>query len=127
MCFGYLFNLRPTDRNYTFTYFPCWVGTLKGIIKFRTIFRFADNTLLSVSASIPVECIEKMQEDLDALSDWFKFNKLKLNVSKTKFMIITGKRSSATNRALLTIDGEQVQSMKTLVYKSTTNWPSKSI
>jgi hypothetical protein len=39
--------------------------------------------------------------DLDALSEWLKFNKLKLNVSKTKFMIITGKRSSATERAFL--------------------------
>jgi hypothetical protein len=38
---------------------------------------FADNTLLSVSASIVVECIEKMQKDLDALSDWLKFDKLK--------------------------------------------------
>jgi hypothetical protein len=61
---------------------------------------FADNTLLSVAADTVVECIKKMQEDLDALSD---FNKLKLNVSKTKFMIIISKCSSGTDRAILTI------------------------
>jgi hypothetical protein len=49
---------------------------------------FADDTLLSMSASTVVEFIEKMQED--SLSDWLKFDKLKLNLSKTKFMIITG-------------------------------------
>jgi hypothetical protein len=70
---------------------------------------FADDTPLSVSASTVAECIEKMHEDLDALSDWLKFNKLKLNVSTTKFMIITGKRSSATERALLNIDGEHIE------------------
>jgi hypothetical protein len=88
---------------------------------------FADDTLLSVSASTAVECIEKMQEGLDALSDWLKFNKLKLNVSKTKFMIITSKRSSATDRALLTIDGEKIKEVQSMVCKSTINWPSKSI
>jgi hypothetical protein len=35
---------------------------------------FADDTLLSVSASTVAECIEKIQEDLDALSDWLKFD-----------------------------------------------------
>jgi hypothetical protein len=68
---------------------------------------FADDTLWSVSASTVVEYIEKMQDD--ALSDWLKFKKLKLNISKTKFIIITGKRSSATDRALLTIDGKKLR------------------
>jgi hypothetical protein len=62
---------------------------------------FADDTLQPVLASL---C-----QPVDALSDWLKFNKLKLNVSKTKFMIITGKRASATERALLTLDGEQIE------------------
>jgi hypothetical protein len=69
-----------------------------------------------VSASTVAECIEKMQEDSDALSDWLKFNKLKLNVSRTKFMIITSKRSSATDRALLTIDGEQIEEVQSMKY-----------
>jgi hypothetical protein len=69
-----------------------------------------------VSASTVAECIEKMQEDLDALSDWLKFNKLKFNVSKTKFMVITSKRSSATERALVTIDGEQIEEVQSMKY-----------
>jgi hypothetical protein len=75
---------------------------------------FADDTLLSMSASTVIECIEKMQED--SLSGWLKFDKLKLNVSKTKFMIITCKRSSATERALLTLDGEQIEVVQSMKY-----------
>jgi hypothetical protein len=56
------------------------------------------------------------KEDLDALSDWLKFNKLNFIVSKTKFMIITGKRSSATDRALLTIEGEQIEEVQSMKY-----------
>jgi hypothetical protein len=71
---------------------------------------------LSVTASTVVECIQKILEDLDALSDWLKFDKLKLNVTKTKFMIITCKRFSATDLALLTIDGEQIEEVQSMKY-----------
>jgi hypothetical protein len=43
-------------------------------------------------------------------------NDIVLNVSKTKFMIITSKRSSATERALLTIDGEQIEEVQSMKY-----------
>jgi hypothetical protein len=52
---------------------------------------FADDTLLSVAAVTVIEYSQEMQENLDAVSDWLRFNKLKLNVSKTKSMIITSK------------------------------------
>jgi hypothetical protein len=57
-----------------------------------------------------------MQEDLDALSDWLNFYKLKLNVSKTKFLITTSKRSSATYRALMTIEEEQIEEVHSMKY-----------
>jgi hypothetical protein len=41
---------------------------------------------------------------------------LMLNVSKTKFMIIISKRSSATDRPLLTIDGEQIEEVQSMIY-----------
>jgi hypothetical protein len=96
--------------------FILYMNDIVKAISHSQINLFADDTLLSVSVSTVAECIEKMQEDLDALSDWLKFNKLKLNVSKTKFMIITGKRSSATERALLTIDGEQIEEVQSMKY-----------
>jgi hypothetical protein len=58
---------------------------------------FADNTLLSVSGTSVQECMEKLNCDLQNLSKWLKFNKLKLNVSKTKYIIMTGRRSNIEN------------------------------
>jgi hypothetical protein len=76
----------------------------------------ATDTIFSVAADTVVECTQKMQENLDALSGWLKFDKLKLNVSKTKLMIITSKRSSAS--IINYTDGkkiEEVQSMNCFV------------
>jgi hypothetical protein len=69
------------------------LGPLKFIIYMNHIgsadkecqyYLFADDTLLSVSGNSFQECLEKLNRDLEKLSKWLKFNKLKLNVSKTK-------------------------------------------
>jgi hypothetical protein len=53
--------------------------------------------------------MEKWNRDLENLSKWLKYNKLKLNVSKTKYIIITGRHSSIENGSTsLIIDGEQI-------------------
>jgi hypothetical protein len=62
-------------------------------IKECQYYLFADNTLLSVSGNSVRECLEKLNRDLENLSKWLKFNKLKLNESKT-YLIITGRQSS---------------------------------
>jgi hypothetical protein len=49
---------------------------------------FADYTLLSVSGEDIVECIDKMQKDLNALSNWLKFNKSKLNVARLYHILV---------------------------------------
>jgi hypothetical protein len=55
------------------------------------------------------ECMDKLNRDLDNLSKLLKFNKLKLNVSKTKYIIMTGRRRNIENRSTsLIIDGEQI-------------------
>jgi hypothetical protein len=58
-------------------------------IKECEYYLFVDNTLLSVSGTSVQREIEKFMEklncDLQNLSKWLKFNKLKLNVSKTKY------------------------------------------
>jgi hypothetical protein len=75
---------------------------------------FSDDTLLSVAAGTVVDCIQKMQTDLEALSAWLKFNKLKLIVNMTKFMTITSKRSCAKDPALLIIGREQIEEVQSL-------------
>lgn len=50
---------------------------------------FADDTLLSVSSKNLSFAINKMNKSLDQIQKYLNTNKLKLNVAKTKAMILT--------------------------------------
>ena len=52
---------------------------------------FADDTTLQLSSSNIVSLYEQTNKELDKLADWFKANKLTLNISKTKYMIFKNK------------------------------------
>ena len=52
---------------------------------------FADDTTLQLSSSNIVSLYEQANVELDKLADWFKANKLTLNISKTKYMILMNK------------------------------------
>jgi hypothetical protein len=61
--------------------------------------------------------MKKLNRDLENLSQWLKFNKLKLNVSNTKYRIITRNRSNIENGSTsLIIDGEQIARATTMKY-----------
>jgi hypothetical protein len=78
---------------------------------------FADDTLLSASGNSVQEWSEKLNRDLKNLSKKQKFNKLKLNVSKTKYLIMTWRRSSIENEyTSLTIDWEQIARVASMKY-----------
>jgi hypothetical protein len=73
--------------------------------------------LWSVSGTSVQEYMEKLNRDLENLSKWLKFNKLKLNVSKTKYIIMTGRQSNIENGSKsLKIDGEQIAMVMTMKY-----------
>jgi hypothetical protein len=65
--------------------FIIYMNDIGSAIKGCEYYLFADDTLLSVSGTSVQECMEELNRDLDNLSKWLKFNKLKLNVSKTKY------------------------------------------
>jgi hypothetical protein len=61
--------------------------------------------------------MEKLNFYLKNLSKWLKFNKFKLNVSKTKYIIMTGRRSNIENRSTgLIIDGELIARVTMMKY-----------
>jgi hypothetical protein len=49
-----------------------------------------------------------MNKDLQILSKWLNYNKLKLNVEKTKFMVITNKRI-VKNEVSLNINDQPIE------------------
>jgi hypothetical protein len=97
--------------------FIIYMNDIGSAIKECEYYLFADDTLLSVSGNSVQECMEKLNRDLENLSKWLKFNKLKLNVSKTKYIIMTGRRSNIENGSTsLIIDGEQIARVTTMKY-----------
>ena len=66
------------------------------ISKFNTKL-FADDTVLTLSNS----CIKTLQQEvnqkLEEINNWMKLNKLSFNPTKTKYMLIKGRRKSHTS------------------------------
>ena len=52
---------------------------------------FANDTTLQLSSSNILPLYQQANKELDKLADWFKANKLTLNISKTKYMIFKNK------------------------------------
>ena len=55
---------------------------------------YADDTTLSTSAVVSdLPAIQqRLQEDINKITDWTSDNKMELNASKTKSLLVTGKR-----------------------------------
>jgi uncharacterized protein YunC (DUF1805 family) len=97
--------------------FILYITDIGSAIEECQFYLFADDTLLSISGNSVKECIKKLNRDLEKLSKWLKFNKLKLNVNKTKYMIIAGRRSNIMSGAInLTNDGESIERVDVIKY-----------
>ena len=61
---------------------------------------FADDTTVYYSSKHIPDIFDKINKDLDSLEDWFKANKLSLNISKTHYMIFPGQPNNHKNLSL---------------------------
>ena len=94
--------------------FILYINDMKRVLRFCDINLFADDTVLFITARNLEEAVLHLNEDLLSLARWLKFKKLKLNISKTKYMII----SSANARAdvNISIDGETLERVREIKY-----------
>lgn len=72
---------------------------------------FADDALLFVSDVSADEGIGKINSDLKEFPNWFQMNKLKLNINKTKAMILNG-----STRKSICIDYEPIEIVDEIKY-----------
>ena len=68
---------------------------------------FADDTTIYYSHSNLNTLYTNLNKDLQILNDWFKTNKLSLNVSKTQYMIFNKKNQRAQDAELNIIIGQE--------------------
>jgi hypothetical protein len=71
---------------------------------------YADDTTLIKSGSDLFQLYRDANVELEKLSDWFKANKLTLNISKTKYILFRDKKQIVNFSELdLKIDGENIE------------------
>jgi hypothetical protein len=74
---------------------------------------FADDTLVSIAGNDTDDITRKLNEDMVSLDKWLKYNKLKLNVDKTKAIIIGNRRGANVQ---IKIEDEQIVEVEVMKY-----------
>ena len=88
--------------------FIIYTNDLNKAIKNKCII-FADDTTIYTTGHDMQTPFNNMNEDLKQLSDWFKTNKLSLNIGKTNYIIFTLKQTTGQDELKLQIDNTQIQ------------------
>jgi len=74
---------------------------------------FADDTNILFSDKDPKLLETKLNKQLDIISDWFKLNKLSLNIKKTNFMIFKNKHNPIPSPNIkIIIDDKEIEQVK---------------
>lgn len=76
---------------------------------------FADDTLIYISGKNVQDVVNKLNEDLSRVNSWLNANKLKLNVAKTKYMVINNRKKSDMDDICVSIAGSEIDQVS--VYK----------
>lgn len=91
--------------------FLIYINDMEKKVVHSKLMLFADDALLFVSDVSVDEGIDKINSDLKELQNWFQMNKLKLNINKTKAMILNG-----STRRSICIDNEPIEIIDEIKY-----------
>ena len=94
--------------------FIVYTNDLPDCIEGAETILFADDTTICQSSDNIEFLYHSMNDNLDRLTDWFKANKLSLNINKTNYMIFPNKRhiDPSHNLSIANTNIDQVKSTK---------------
>lgn len=95
---------------------PTYINDLVSNVQYSSLNLFADDTLVSVSDISITNAINKINKDLEIITKWLQINKLKLNVSKTKFIVISNRGTSETKSVKIEIENSQLEQVEEIKY-----------
>jgi ribonucleases P/MRP protein subunit RPP40 len=95
--------------------FILYINDIAQCVLSSNVLLFADDTLVTISGDTTEEVSRKLNEDLALLSNWLNCNKLKLNVDKTKCMIITNKKIQK-DEIMMNIGGKMIGRVTKIKY-----------
>lgn len=77
---------------------------------------FADDTLIYIAGSNLTSLLEILNKELDSVSEWLYNNGLKINVSKTKGMVLGNTMGFPMDRLKLYVSGEIIEVVNDMKY-----------
>ena len=95
--------------------FLLFINDLPLITEFR-VKLFADDTFLALEGDNPKSLQKKTNSELYKVSKWFSANKLTLNVSKSKFMIVKRSNKKLGNKFVLKFNGKKMEQCTSYKY-----------
>jgi hypothetical protein len=96
--------------------FILYINDIKNVLRYSKLNLFADDTLLYIAADTLDEAVNRMNDDLVSLFQWLAWNKLKLNVQKTKYMVITFKKNVPVDLFKVKIGDNDLECVKHMKY-----------
>ena len=82
-------------------FYLIYANDLITVLQEAKVIFYADDTVISVTGDSLQDIEDKLNTILSKLLDWCNFNKITINIAKTKYMIITNKQYNPIN---ITID-----------------------
>ena len=77
---------------------------------------YADDTSILLSGSDHQKLVREMNTELELISEWFKANKLTLNIDKTYYMVFHRGRRKFKNSIELVINDMKIRETKSINY-----------
>ena len=87
--------------------FLIYINDLPNVCDNTMPFLFADDTNLFISGDNSQKLYEAANNDLNAIAEWLKVNRLSLNVKKTHYMVFSNTKITSANTELK-IEGETI-------------------
>jgi exonuclease III len=94
--------------------FIMYINDMKRVLRSCDLNLFADDTVLFIAAKNFNDAVSHINTDLHYLSRWLKYKQLKLNISKTKCMIIS--RIKLNINVSVKIDAEEIERVREMKY-----------
>ena len=92
--------------------FTIYINDLRACLQNTTVTLFADNTTLYCSSQSGHELQTMVNADLERRAQWLHKHKLTLNISNSKFMLISGPKKSPSKVTLNIKDKELDKSLR---------------
>ena len=100
----------------TSRYFFIYINDIIHVSKILDFSLFADDTNIFFSHKNPAQLIQILNDEIKKLSEWFKSNKLSLNLTKTKFIVFKLRQKVCHHSFQVSIDSNYIEQVKETVF-----------